>query len=71
MIDSFTKELTVMGIPFFGTKRDLIRDAPDKEGPVAAKYPDNEPMIRGTISRRDLLDLQRRMIETLEDLCRD
>ncbi|KAI9796989.1 MAG: hypothetical protein M1835_002512 [Candelina submexicana] len=70
MVDASTKDLKTMGIPFFGTKQDLIREAPDEEANIGLQYPDNKRRAESAISSDELLNLQRRMLETLEDLSR-
>jgi hypothetical protein len=60
MFKSFNKDLTEMGIPFFGTKSHLIReDGTPDTGTVP------------TMTRKELGQLQRRMLQFLEDMCKD
>ncbi|KAI9700794.1 MAG: hypothetical protein M1836_002163 [Candelina mexicana] len=71
MVDASTRDLKTMGIPFFGTKQNLIREAPDEEANIGLQYPDNKGRAENIISSDELLNLQRRMLETLEDLSRE
>ncbi|KAI9719785.1 MAG: hypothetical protein M1812_003273 [Candelaria pacifica] len=71
MVDAVTREFKTMGIPFFGTKPDLIRETSDKGEHIELQHSDDHKAAKGTIADNDLLDLQRRMLETLEDLSRD
>lgn len=56
-------KLRGLGVPFFGTKTELVRPANKKsDQPLDGKEMINEV---------DLVKLQRRMLEMLEDLCDD
>jgi len=61
MIAATEKELKALGVPFFGTKEELIRR---HEGGVREKD-------EGTIGEEELQGLRKRMLELLEDLCKD
>lgn len=56
MADALVLELRGLGIPFFAIKRDLI---------------DSSKAATPTIPRRDLETFQRRMLELLQDLCKE
>jgi hypothetical protein len=64
MVEEMTKALKNLGVPFFGTKNDLVR-IPGKE--EAGGMDKSE----GMIDEAELVKLQRRMLGILEDLCND
>lgn len=59
MVKEMSMKLKSFGVPFFGTRTDLVR-APG-EAPGEGKK----------IDQAELVELQRRMIGILEDLCKD
>ncbi|KAI0999547.1 hypothetical protein K3495_g8650 [Podosphaera aphanis] len=61
MIREMNIKLRSLGVPFFGTRTDLIRPA--------GKEPDPTKDEKGMIDEAELVQLQRRMLEMLEDLC--
>ena len=68
MFRAINTELRNLGIPFFGINQDLIIQ--DKTGKVAeSENTENKPRCK--ISEEELQTLQNRMIEFLEDLCKD
>ncbi|RKF63040.1 hypothetical protein OnM2_028100 [Erysiphe neolycopersici] len=60
MVREMNAKLRTLGVPFFGTRSDLVRPATKKVEKV--KGPKE-------IDEADLVKLQRRMLEFLEDLC--
>lgn len=63
MVREMNTKLRGLGVPFFGTKTELVRPANKKsDQPLDGKEMINEV---------DLVKLQRRMLEMLEDLCDD
>ncbi len=61
MIAATERELKALGVPFFGIKEELIgRDG----GGVREKH-------EGRIGEEELQGLRKRMLELLEDLCKD
>lgn len=64
MVKEMMAALRKLGVPFFGTKSDLVRVA-GKEGGDDGKYG------QGMIEEAELIKLQRRMLVILEDLCSD
>ncbi|CCU81630.1 hypothetical protein BGHDH14_bgh02468 [Blumeria hordei DH14] len=63
MVREMNTKLRGLGVPFFGTKTELVRPASKNSGqPLDGKEMINEV---------DLVKLQRRMLEMLEDLCND
>lgn len=68
MIKEFTAKLRSLGVPFFGTKSELVR--------VRRKGPDDgnrggPEVEQGLIDEADLVKLQKKMLSILEDLCSD
>jgi len=61
MIAATERELKAMGVPFFGIKEELIRR---DGGGVREKQ-------EGRIGEEELQGLRKRMLELLEDLCKD
>jgi len=66
MVREFTAKLRSLGVPFFGTKSELVRVA-GKEGAVSGGPKDE----KGMIDEVELLKLQKKMLAILEDLCSD
>lgn len=64
MVTEMNSRLRNHGIPFFGTKRELIRMASAASVSQATK-PDD------VIEEVELIELQRRMVALLEDMCND
>ena len=64
MVKEMMAALRKLGVPFFGTRSDLVRVA-GKEGGGDGK--DGQ----GMIEEAELAKLQRRMLVILEDLCSD
>lgn len=68
MADAMALELRGLRVPFFSLRRDLI--LADDRGRELDKGLD-KGQRDGRISRGELAVLQRRMLELLQDLCRD
>ena len=66
MVKEMMAALRKLGVPFFGTRSDLVR-VPGKEGRGDGR--DGQSM--GMIDEVELINLQRRMLVILEDLCSD
>ena len=64
MADALTSELRGMDIPFFALKQSLIFDS---------DHPETTTSESGNtrVSRSELVDLQRRMLGLLEDMCKE
>lgn len=68
MIKEMSTKLRSLGIPFFGTRVDLIRPAgKDLTGTEGSVVSEEKAMI----DEVDLVKLQRKMLAILEDLCND
>ncbi|KAH8808544.1 hypothetical protein F5884DRAFT_792569 [Xylogone sp. PMI_703] len=65
MVEEMTARMKAMGIPFFGTKPELVRKK-DKEGVKA-----NSDGPGGVIDETQLLELQRKVLTLLEEMCQD
>lgn len=73
MVDVMSLELKRLGVPFFGVKSDLIlplgTDKPavqNRSSTQAANFPTPQKVSEG-----ELLGLQRRMLEYLEDMYKE
>lgn len=64
MVSEMGGKLHRLGIPFFGTRPELIR----YDGGVDGAADEDEGQVRG-ITESELLEMQRRMLGILEDLC--
>lgn len=60
MFSEFHVRLKRLGVPFFGTKAELVRSKEKKNGELQ----------KGMIEQEDLEALQKKMIGILEDLCK-
>ena len=63
MVREMNAKFRGLGIPFFGTRSELVRPA-GKEVSGAKEE-------KGMIDEVELVKLQRRMLEILEDMCND
>ncbi|QSZ35371.1 hypothetical protein DSL72_008241 [Monilinia vaccinii-corymbosi] len=70
MVREMNGELRNLGIPFFGTKSELVRvpGRSDAANGTGANVTEGE---KGVIDEEDLVKLQRKMLNILEDLCND
>lgn len=69
MADALTLELRGLRIPFFAIRQSLIQELP---GSDAAERTNNiEKSQSSKVSKSELVSLQRRMLELLEDLCKE
>ena len=71
-------ELKALGVPFFGTRASLVvkssRSGSEKTTTVGEKRPTTPPEVYlqpGQIEEAELVKLQRRMLEYLEDMYKD
>ena len=69
MTKEFSAKLKSLGVPFFGTKNELVRMA-KKDG---SENKDSQVSIggKGMIEELELIKLQKKMISLLEDMCGD
>lgn len=67
MVKEMNGRLRNLGVPFFGTKSELIR-VEGKDGSMESLDVKDKD---GTIDEAELMELQRRMLSILEDLCTD
>jgi len=68
MVREMSARLRSLGVPFFGTKSELVR-SPGKDAVGDGDGVQKEE--KGTIDEADLVKLQRKMLGILEDLCSD
>jgi hypothetical protein len=68
MMKEFTSKLKGLGVPFFGTKSELVH-IPRKEANEGSS--DGLGREKGLISEAELIKLQKRILAILEDLCCD
>lgn len=69
METAMTAELKSLGVPFFGTKENLV--VPDDYDMSEQQTPKDHPKYSTVITESQLLDLKRKMVKHLEDLYRD
>ncbi|KAJ6139385.1 Protein of unknown function DUF2458 [Penicillium samsonianum] len=71
MADAIIAELRGLGIPFFTLRKELVQDTPSN---IEVSQPRSQTESTGTtsspIAKSELVKLQQRMLELLEDLCR-
>lgn len=71
MVNAMCTDLAAMGVPFFGTKAHLIQDASsiNTKGETAHAEPSGGvEMAVAKITKAELLGLQKRMLQFLEDM---
>jgi hypothetical protein len=66
MTKQMTSKLREFGVPFFGTKSELVKAYVKGEGGIEASQQD-----KGFVDELELVELQRKMLTILEDLCTD
>ncbi|KAJ5120434.1 Protein of unknown function DUF2458 [Penicillium bovifimosum] len=75
MSDALTAELRGLNVPFFTLRKDMIQEERDRNDPSAPSNPPVPTVGYGggnpPISKSELVKLQRRMLELLEDLCKE
>lgn len=69
MTKEFSAKLKSLGVPFFGTKVELVRVANKDGSDEKASQVSNDGT--GLIEELELIKLQKKMISLLEDLCGD
>ena len=73
MVTAMTMELKNLGVPFFGIRVDLLGSQRAEE--TSPNYDARNDIVQkgstGRLGGDDLRKLQRRMLELLEDLCKD
>lgn len=70
MADALTSELRGLKIPFFAIRQSLIQELPVSDA-VMHDENDHEENQSSKVSKSELVSLQRRMLELLEDLCKE
>ena len=69
MTKEFSAKLKSLGVPFFGTKGELVRLTKKEENGERASQTSGDG--KGVIDELELVKLQKKMINLLEDLCGD
>ncbi|OQD71575.1 hypothetical protein PENPOL_c001G04841 [Penicillium polonicum] len=71
MGDAIIAELRGLGIPFFTLRKELVEDNPSKiEGSQPRRQTESTGTTSSPIAKSELVNLQQRMLELLEDLCK-
>ncbi|KAJ5498817.1 Protein of unknown function DUF2458 [Penicillium expansum] len=71
MGDAIIAELRGLGIPFFTLRKELVQDTPSNiEGAQSRSQMESAGTTSSTVSKSELVKLQQRMLELLEDLCK-
>ena len=69
MVREMNAKLRSLGVPFFGTRSDLVRPVGKEVTALSGTHdPKNE---KGMIDEIELVRLQRKMLGILEDLCNE
>lgn len=68
MADAMTAELRGLKIPFFVIQKDLIQEPPE---PGSVPSQDKGPEGSAKVAKDELASFQRRMLELLQDLCKE
>ncbi len=71
MVREMNSRLRNLGIPFFGTRTDLVRPVGKDAPPPPAAGIEGPKVGKGVIDEADLVKLQRKMLAMLEDLSND
>lgn len=72
MSDAMIAELKALRIPFFTIKKGLVLDSdPSNMGRTTTTTPTVKQQQQQQLSREELSALQLRMLELLQDLCRE
>ncbi|KAI9837158.1 MAG: hypothetical protein M1837_003119 [Sclerophora amabilis] len=67
MVQAMNVKLNGLGVPFFGTKSQLIR----KRKTALEVESCGDVALAGTVDEEELVNLQRKMVELLEDMCKE
>ncbi|KAJ5180474.1 hypothetical protein N7492_003684 [Penicillium capsulatum] len=70
MAEALTAELRGLRVPFFVLQRSMIKDSSVAEG-ISSKSDGTHLDVGPKLTRLELVDLQRRMLELLQDLCKE
>lgn len=65
MVREMNSKLKSLGVPFFGTRADLVRPV----GKEISSEGGRNPETKAVIDEVDLVKLQKKMLAILEDLC--
>lgn len=67
MVKEMSVKLKSLGVPFFGTRTELVKK-PCKDPAQSGNF-DGAGDTKKVITESELVDLQRKMLNLLEDLC--
>ncbi|KAJ5356487.1 hypothetical protein N7517_011096 [Penicillium concentricum] len=71
MADAIIAELRGLDVPFFTLRKELVQDIPSNmEGLQSQSQTESTRTTRSPIAKSELVKLQQRMLELLEDLCK-
>jgi hypothetical protein len=71
MAEAMTAELRGLKIPFFIIQQSLIQEPSESEPIPGSSTQDKGLEGSATLTRDELASLQRRMLELLQDLCKE
>ena len=71
MVRSITSELSALGVPFFAIQNSLIVDDSEGEDNDHINLESTKPASATPLTPKTLRGLQKRMLELLEDLCKE
>lgn len=69
MADALAAELRGMDIPFFTLRKDLVKSTPNTGDSSQSKT--STAAASSSVTEPELLELQKRMLGLLEDLCKE
>jgi hypothetical protein len=71
MADAMTAELRGLKIPFFVIQKSLIQESSESQAIEASSTKNNAPEGSLKVTKAELASFQRRMLELLQDLCKE
>lgn len=71
MTDAMTAELRGLKIPFFVIQQSLIQEPTESSSINESSSQEKRPEGSATVTKAELASLQRRMLELLQDLCKE
>lgn len=71
MAEALTAELRGLKVPFFTLQPSLIREPSSDVGNISSNPDGTHPHVSAKLTKTELITLQRRMLELLQDLCKE
>lgn len=72
MVTATTNELKTLGVPFFGMPQSsIMADEETEHAPRKPSTGATSGLDENKLRRSELMELQKRMLELLEDLCKN